>query len=201
MFNHFTLKCEIIKYSILFCVFISYLIDGLKFWYQMFLLNYIVFTNVIWKYRNYWIIKLYHMLLFWSFWKVLIVNMCFTYRYENRLLKNLCLKFRPNVTKSSTHNINKSIFETVSLFFKPRNSLCTSITLIASYSGCRGLNLSSIHVHCKQSKFSKTSSDAGFDWKRFLDLVWPDLWVFLGAVLVSYWNMHINYYLENLQAL
>lgn len=103
------------------------------------------------------------------------------------MLRNVhfTVKFKQTIKKKSSTYINKNIFENVSFLFKSRSTIYTSLTLVAGYSGYRALNVSSAHVYCNQTNL-KESTNPTFDWNRFLELVWPDIWIFAGAVLVSF---------------
>lgn len=67
------------------------------------------------------------------------------------------------------------------------NSPWTSLSLLSGLSGCAVFKYLLINtVHCKTGvRVVDKPANSNFDWKKFFELIWPDIWSLVGAVLVS----------------
>lgn len=67
------------------------------------------------------------------------------------------------------------------------NSSWSSLALLTGLSGCAVYKYLLINtVHCKAGvRVVDKPAKSNFDWKKFFELIWPDIWSLVGAVLVS----------------
>uniref|UniRef100_A0A1B6MMU4 ABC transmembrane type-1 domain-containing protein n=1 Tax=Graphocephala atropunctata TaxID=36148 RepID=A0A1B6MMU4_9HEMI len=106
----------------------------------------------------------------------------------NNLLRDVryIVKHRNNVLLNSRSYSINNYSNGVNIFLRLRNHSGKALTLVSGYYGYSVWRYGTVTtVDCTASTVDKQSQAPAFDWKRFFELIWPDIWSLLGAIVAA----------------
>lgn len=118
-----------------------------------------------------------------------VVLFCFRLE-DGKFLRNIIKNGfnKPKYPDTGRHLLQSSKRHNMiySFMFKSSSSW-SSLSLLTGLSGCAVYKYLLINtVHCKTGvRVVDKPAKSNFDWKKFFELIWPDIWSLVGAVLVS----------------
>uniref|UniRef100_A0A1B6GLK0 Mitochondrial potassium channel ATP-binding subunit n=1 Tax=Cuerna arida TaxID=1464854 RepID=A0A1B6GLK0_9HEMI len=121
---------------------------------------------------------------------------------SSSLLRNVhhVIKHRNNVPLNARSSYStKNYSNGVNIFLRLRNNSWKALILVSGYYGYSMLKYAPvINVDCSANKVDEQNQNLPpFDWKKFFELIWPDVWSLIGAIFSAATFVYI-YLLSNL---